>query len=176
MYFFTTAKKALDLASTREVEPYIAVYSWGEDGRVRLVDVEKSCVGMQRALYLSNLNVMLTQEEFVTVIDAGTVLLVEPRLYVRIYTDAPTSYDWAMYTIELHPHIAEMRKSHAPVRLVLITKTGNGEPMQCGRYGSGLHMALTQQHFEEQLYDNLEYGLVVPVPATSIENNKGDAQ
>jgi hypothetical protein len=174
MYFFTPAPKVLDLASTREIEPRV-----GTTGieKVRLIDVEKSCVGMQRTLYNTNLYVMLTQEDFVKVIDAKLVVLLEPTYFVRTYTDALACYDWAMYTIELHPHIAETRRKHDPVRLVLLRKEGGGEAMQVGRYASGLHMALTHEHFYEQL-SNEQYGIVVPVQtaqSTITEEDEGDS-
>ena len=155
MYFYTTAPKRLDFPNTEEIEPRIA--TTGRD-RVRLVDIEKSEVGDQQQVYTVHFYVSMTQEEFVMAVNLKVVEeLLEPENYVFVYTDAPVVYDWNMYTIEVHSEIAWTRRKHEPVRLVLITK--EGEPYQVGRYASGLFMALTPQHFKEELKKEV-YGLV----------------
>lgn len=156
MMYYTTAPHDYDLPDTTEVEPRIATTG---TQRIRLVNVEKSQVGDQRREYESHFHVMLNNEGFVDAIDYGMVEeFLIPANYVYTYTDAPEAYDWQMYTIEVHPQMARTRRKGEAVRLVLITK--EGEPMQVGRYGSGLFMGLTQQHFEEQLR-NEKHGLVI---------------
>ena len=80
---------------------------------------------------------------------------------VRVYTDAKKCYDWG-WTTEINPDAARTRRKNEPVRLVEIEDEYHAN-MQMGRYGSGLHFSLDEEHFQEELA-NLKYGFIVPTP------------
>lgn len=157
MHFYTTSPAVLDFESTREIEPRVAR---GRDRNnfIRLIDVKESGVGGQVTCAHVHFHAMLRAEEFAIAITAQTVSLLNPVNYVYIYTDAPVDYDYHNCTIEVCRDIASTRRGKKLVRLVLIER--NQENLQCGRYGSGLHMSLHQEDFDREIA-NEKYGLVV---------------
>ncbi len=80
---------------------------------------------------------------------------------VRYYTDAPACYDWG-WTTEINPVAAVTRRKRDAVRLVEISDEWHAE-QQAMRYHSGLHFALNELQFREEL-ENEAYGMIISFP------------
>jgi hypothetical protein len=65
---------------------------------------------------------------------------------IPIYTDAPHDYDWG-WTHQRIDNVGKLFNNHV-VRLVHIEDDYHCK-MQCGRYGSGMLIALTQEQFDQ---------------------------